>query len=211
MTHQKHRGRALEGRKNYFSKRIVLVQWSSNKFLVYINKQAATNIAKTNKKENFFNMSFSHKIPWSELENVQPMLRKLFSAREISRLPLAERLKHFAETWKILTENSEILQLVEGIQNTFPQETSLTKNFRNTSRESRLKTPIISRNRQHVKEGSHVKNQSFKRGIFQQCIPRREEGRRKPSRNQLKAPEPIHTLPALQNKRLFWLKEIILI
>ena len=80
-----------------------------------------------------------------------------------------------------------------GIQNTFQQE---------TSHESRSKRPGTSGNRQHAAEGSHMLNQSFKRGIFEQYIPSREEGRGKPSCNQLKAPESIHTIPELQNGRL---------
>ena len=60
---------------------------------------------KNKKSETLFNMSFPHVIPTSELENVHPLIRKLFSAREVSKLPLAERLKHFVETWKILTKD----------------------------------------------------------------------------------------------------------
>ena len=78
-----------------------------------------------------------------------------------------------------------------GIQNTFQQESSRAKNSRNTSHESRSKTPGTSGNRQNVGEGSHMPNQSFKRGIFEQCVPSREEGQGKPSCNQLKAPESI--------------------
>ena len=89
-----------------------------------------------------------------------------------------------------------------GIQNTFQQESSPTKNSRNNSHESRSKTTGTSGNRQHVGEGSHMPYQLFKRGNFEQCVPTREEGRGKPSCNQLKAPESIHTIPALQNGRL---------
>ena len=88
-----------------------------------------------------------------------------------------------------------------GIQNTFQQETSPTKNSRNTSHESRSKRPGTSGNRQHVGEGSHMLNKSCKRGIFEQRLPSREEWQGKPSCNQLKAPESIHTTPELQNGR----------
>ena len=88
-----------------------------------------------------------------------------------------------------------------GIQNTFQQETSPTKNSRNTSHESRSKRPGTSGNRQHVGEGSHMLNKSCKRGIFEQCVPSREEWQGKPSCNQLKAPESIHTTPEVQNGR----------
>ena len=111
MTRQRHRGGALEDRKNSSSKRIVLVQRDNNKVLV-------------------------------------------------------------------------------------------DKNSRNTSYESRSKTPGTSGNRQHIGERSHMSNQSFKRGILEQCVPSREEGQEKPSCNQLQAPVSIHTIPALQNGRL---------
>ena len=58
-------------------------------------------------------MSFPHVIPTSELENIHPLIRKLFSGKEVAKLPLARRLKHFAETWKILTKDSVTLELVE--------------------------------------------------------------------------------------------------
>ena len=57
-------------------------------------------------------MSLAHVIPTGELENAHPLIGKLISAREVPKLPLP-KLKHFLETWKILT-NSEILELVEG-------------------------------------------------------------------------------------------------
>ena len=79
LAHQRHRGGALEGRKNSSSKRRVLVQRDNENFSADINKGvAATDKVKTNKKETFFNMSFSHVIPTSELENVHPLIRKLF-------------------------------------------------------------------------------------------------------------------------------------
>ena len=59
-------------------------------------------------------MSFPYVISTSELENVHPLIRKLFSAREVPKLQLAGRFKYFVETWKILTKNTEILELVEG-------------------------------------------------------------------------------------------------
>ena len=91
--------------------------------------------------------------------------KKLFSAREVPKLPLAGRLKHFVETYKILFKGFGNFRTCEKIQNTFQQESSPTKNSRNTSHESRSKTPGIIINR-HVGEWSHMPNQSFKRGIF---------------------------------------------
>ena len=115
MARQRHRGGGLEGSKNSSSKRIVLVQRDNNKVSVDINKEAvAADKVKANKKETFFKISFPHLTPTSELENVHPLTRKLISAREVPKLILAGRLKHFEEAWKILTKDSEILELVEG-------------------------------------------------------------------------------------------------
>ena len=58
------------------------------------NKQAKKT---QNKKETLFNMSLSHVIPTGELENAHPLIGKLFSAREVPKLPLP-KLKHFLET-----------------------------------------------------------------------------------------------------------------
>ena len=59
-------------------------------------------------------MSLPHVIPTSKLENIHPVIRKLFSAKEVPKLPLVGRLKHFVKTWKILTKDSELLELKEG-------------------------------------------------------------------------------------------------
>ena len=87
------------GLQKFFSKRIVLVQRDNSKVLVDINKgAAATDKLKVNKKETLLKMSFSQVIPTSKLENVHPLIRKLFSAREVPKLSFAGRLKHFVET-----------------------------------------------------------------------------------------------------------------
>ena len=115
LIRQRHRGGALEGRKNSFSKRRVLVQRDNNQVSVDINKGAAvSDKVKTNKTETLFNMSFPQVIPTSELENVHLLIKKLIFAREVPKLPLAGRLKHLIGTWKILTKDSKILELVEG-------------------------------------------------------------------------------------------------
>ena len=108
LVRQRHRGGALEGRKNSSSKNSF-----DNKVSVNINKGAtATDKVKTKEKETLFDMSFPHVIPTNKLENVHLLIRELFSARDVPKLPLAGRLKHFIETWKILTKDSEILELV---------------------------------------------------------------------------------------------------
>ena len=119
-----------------------------------------------------------------------------------SKIATCRKIKTLCRDMENTDKGLENFRTCGGIQNTFQQESSPTKNSRNNSYECRSKTTGTSGNRQHVGEGSHMPNQSFKRGNFEQCVPSREEGRGKPSCNQLKAPKSIHTILALQNGRL---------
>ena len=61
-------------------------------------------------------MLFPPIIPIEDLRNVHPWVKSLFSARKITNLPLAGRLKHFLEACEILTKDSEILEIVKGFK-----------------------------------------------------------------------------------------------
>ena len=70
---------------------------------------------KINTKETF-DMLFPPIIPIEDLSNVHPWVKSLFSARIVTNLPLAGRLKHFLEAWEILTKDPEILEIVRGFK-----------------------------------------------------------------------------------------------
>ena len=116
-----------------YIERIVLVQQYNNKVLVDINKRAtATDKVKTNKKETLFNMSFPHIIPTSELENIHPSIRKLFSAREVPNCP-SGKIKALCGDMEDTDKGFGNFRTCGKIQNTFQKEPSPTKNSRNSS------------------------------------------------------------------------------
>ena len=53
-------------------------------------------------------------VPVEDLKHIHPYIKTLFCAREIPNVQLAGTLKNFMENWKILTNDTEILSLVEG-------------------------------------------------------------------------------------------------
>ena len=52
--------------------------------------------------------------PIADLRNVHPWVKSLFFARIVPNLPLAGRLKHFLEEWKILTKYPEVLTILKN-------------------------------------------------------------------------------------------------
>ena len=53
-------------------------------------------------------------VPVEDLKHIHPYIKTLFCARKIPNVQLAGTLKNFMENWKILTNDTEILSLVEG-------------------------------------------------------------------------------------------------
>ena len=54
-------------------------------------------------------------VPEKDLEQVHPVIKKLFSPLKIRQnLPPAGRLKHFQRAWKLITKDPEILSLIKG-------------------------------------------------------------------------------------------------
>ena len=74
------------------------------------------------KQETLFNkVEFPYVVPVENLKHIHPYIKSLFCARKIPNLQLAERLKNFIENSKILTDDTEILSLVEGYTTPFPE------------------------------------------------------------------------------------------
>ena len=49
-----------------------------------------------------------------ELENVHPLIKRLFSTNKVPNFPIAGRLKHFSKAWKKLNSDQSVLDLVDG-------------------------------------------------------------------------------------------------
>ena len=172
-----------------------LVQQDNNKVLVIINKEAATDKLKTNKKETLFNMSFSHVTATSELGKCTSVIRKLLSARKDPEMPLSGRLKHFVETWKILTKDLEILELMERYYKPF-HKNQVQQNIQETSYmnlDQRHQVQVEIDNM--LRKGAICKASHLKEKLLRNVFLVANKGRSKPSSNQLKAAESIHIIP----------------
>ena len=111
------------------------------------------------KQKGSFNIFLPPVTSIAYLRNVHPWVKSLFSARIVPNLPLAGKLKHFLEEWKILTKYPEILEILKNpTQESFPDATyGPGANSSNTSG-----------NREHVEQGSHRANRESGWGFFKQ-------------------------------------------
>ena len=67
------------------------------------------------KQETLFNkVEFPYIISLKYLKHIPLYIKSLFCARKNPNVQLAGSLKAFIENWKILTNDTEILSLVEG-------------------------------------------------------------------------------------------------
>ena len=78
-------------------------------------------------------------VPEENLRLVNPAIKKLFSNKIKTNLPLAGRLQHFQNSWRLITKDPEILSFVKGykipllekpVQNALPQALKMSKEQR---------------------------------------------------------------------------------
>ena len=73
-----------------------------------------TDTVNINQETLFNKVQLPYVVPVEDLKHIYPYIKTLFCAREIANVQLAGTLKNFMENWKILTNDTEILSLVEG-------------------------------------------------------------------------------------------------
>ena len=73
-----------------------------------------TDTVNINQETLFNKVQLPYVVPVEDLKHIHPYIKSLFCAREIPSVQLAGTLKNFMENWKILTNDTEILSLVEG-------------------------------------------------------------------------------------------------
>ena len=93
----------------------------------FVNRHKQVNKDMVNvhsSSRTFFNMNSVPEISlkW-ELENAHPLIKRLFSTNKVPKVPIAGRLKHFSKTWKKLTRDQSILDLVNGYVISFQSKT----------------------------------------------------------------------------------------
>ena len=67
-----------------------------------------------NQETLFHKDEFHYAVPAENLKHIHPYMKSLFCARKIPYVQLAGRLKNFIENWKIMTNDTAVLSLVEG-------------------------------------------------------------------------------------------------
>ena len=72
-----------------------------------------TDTVNINQETLFNKVKFPYVVTVEDLKHIHPYIKSLFCARKIPDVQLAGRLKTFIENWKILTNDTEILSLVE--------------------------------------------------------------------------------------------------
>ena len=82
-----------------------------------------TNMVNRNQKILFIKVEFLCVVPAEDLKHIDPYIKSLFCTRKIPNVQLARRLKNFIENWKFLTNDTEILSLVEGHTMPFHKKT----------------------------------------------------------------------------------------
>ena len=92
-----------------------------------------------------------------DLKHIQAYIKSLFCARKIPNVQLAGKLKNFIENWKILTNDTEILSLVEGYKNTISRNSLSEKHPKLSQIMSETKGSSTERNSRDVEQGSHYR------------------------------------------------------
>ena len=103
------------------------------------NKTAMnTDMVNINQETLFNKAEFSYLVPVENVKHIHPYIKSSFCARKIPNVHLPERLENFIENWKILTNDTEILPLVEGYTfHKIPQQKNIP-NSPNLSQEEQI-------------------------------------------------------------------------
>ena len=140
-----------------------------------------------NQETLFSKVQFPYVVPVEDLKHIHSYIKILFCARKIPNVQLVGRLKNFIENWKILTNDTEILSLVEGYTIPF-HEIPLQKNIPNSPKLSQEEIILVQMEiHEMLNQGAVVET------------PNHLEG--EPTSNKLETPKSVHTLPALEDGR----------
>ena len=95
------------------------------------HKQVKKNIVNiySSSRTHEFNMNWALEISLWELENVQPLIKSLFSTKKVPSVLIEGRLTHFSKAWKKLTRDQSILYLVDGYVISFQRKIFFNQRF----------------------------------------------------------------------------------
>ena len=159
-----------------------------------------TDMVNINQETLFNKVQFPYVVPVEDLKHIHPYIKSLFCARKIPNVQLAGRLKNFIENWKILTNDTEILSLVEGYTIPFhkiPQQ----KNIPNSPKLNQEEKILVQKKiREMLNKGAIAEIANHLEGEFMSnlFLMEKKDGGESTS-NKLETPKSVHTLPALQD------------
>ena len=125
-----------------------------------------TDTVNINQETLFNTVQFPYAVPVEDLKHIHPYIKSLFCAREIPSVQLAGSLKNFIENWKILTNDTEILSLVEGYTIPF-HEIPQQENIPNSPKLSQEERILVQKEiHKMLNKGAIVETQNYLEGEF---------------------------------------------
>ena len=125
-----------------------------------------TDMVNINQETLFNKVQFPYVVPVEDLKHIHPYIKSLFCARKIPNVQLAGRLKNFIENWKILTNDTEILSLVEGYTIPF-HEIPQQKNTPNSPKLSQEEKILVQKEiHEMLNKGAIVETPNHLEGEF---------------------------------------------
>ena len=125
-----------------------------------------TDTVNINQETLFNTVQFPYAVPVEDLKHMHPYIKSLFCAREIPSVQLAGSLKNFIENWKILTNDTEILSLVEGYTIPF-HEIPQQENIPNSPKLSQEERILVQKEiHKMLNKGAIVETQNYLEGEF---------------------------------------------
>ena len=125
-----------------------------------------TDTVNINQETLFNTVQFPYAVPVEDLKHIHPYIKSLFCAREIPSVQVAGSLKNFIENWKILTNDTEILSLVEGYTIPF-HEIPQQENIPNSPKLSQEERILVQKEiHKMLNKGAIVETQNYLEGEF---------------------------------------------
>ena len=140
-----------------------------------------TGMVNINQETLFNKVEFPYVVPLEILKHIHTYIKGLLCARKIPNVQLAARLKNFIENWKILTNDTEILSLVEGYTIPF-HKISQQKNIPNSPKLSQGEKTLVQKEiHKMLNKGAIVETPNHLEGEFISnlfLVEKKDEGNR---------------------------------
>ena len=154
-----------------------------------------------NIKEAPFSSKKPRIFPWEDLREVHPLIKTLLSSSSpgpLEKHPVAGRLVFFRNAWGQLTQDPNLLNIVEGYKIDFkrePKQKKVPKQIPMTKDQKSL----VGREKGNAGKRSYPKSKADRRTIPKQHFLSQEKGRTKSPSHKFKEIKQILTISTFQN------------